>query len=474
MDINELIASIEVEKEAAEKREAKARAGVKLILETARQDGRTTLSDEENVETDSHFGNITLAKSQLDGIKGKLSRAMKVKAEELDADGRSKTVAPSPEYRRPAYDEVARVTREERTYHRGNDPYGKNFLRDVARQFVYNDVGSGVRLSRHMAEERVENAQYLARAAGDTTTTNWAGLTVPQYLTDFVAPAIAGLRPLADVCNHHPLPPNGLSVNYSRVTTASSAAVQASELSAVSSTTVDDTLGTANVLTAAGSQNVSRQAIDRGTNIDDTVLQDLYSRYATALDASLLTLATYGLTAVSGTSAPYVDGAPTAAKLYSKIQGAAAAVETNMLAMGTPDVCVMHPRRWYYLTGAQVSTWPLITSQPMAPLVAGQNTSVAYNQGVRGVLPNGLRVIGDANIGTTLGAGSEDAIFVCPSRELHLWEDPGAPVFIRAEQPNVASLGVLLVVYGYYAFAFNRYANGMQMIAGSGLIAPAF
>jgi hypothetical protein len=32
-------------------------------------------------------------------------------------------------------------------------------------------------------------------------------------------------------------------------------------------------------------------------------------------------------------------------------------------------------------------------------------------------------------------------------------------VFIRAEQPAAASLGVLLVVYGYFAYTFARYAN---------------
>ena len=32
--------------------------------------------------------------------------------------------------------------------------------------------------------------KYMStRAAGDSTTTNWAGLTVPQYLTDMYAPA---------------------------------------------------------------------------------------------------------------------------------------------------------------------------------------------------------------------------------------------------------------------------------------------
>ena len=475
--IRDLVAGIEVELEAATKRGVKAIAEQKLILDTVNQEGRAEFSPDETARFDELDSNIQLAKAQEDGIKTRLARAKKVEAEELDAEQRSGQAKPTNagERAKIPFEQHVSVGREERTYHKGNDPYGKNFLKDVVRQFVSNDVGSVSRLSRHMQEERVEHAQYLQRAAGDTTTVNWAGLTVPQYLTDFVAPYIAGLRPFADVCNKHPLPPEGMSVNFSRVTTPSSVAQQSAELALVSTTSVDDTLGSANVLTAAGSQNVSRQAIDRGTHIDDTVLQDLFSRYATDLDSNLVNMTTYGLTDVCGSvDASYVEANPTAELLYSKIQGAAASVETHMLAMGPPSHVVMHPRRWYYLSGALTSSWPLINSQPMSDQAGGVGFNQAYNTGVRGVLPNGLQVIGDANVSTTLGGGTEDEIYVLPQREAHLWEDPGAPAFIRAEQPTAANLGVLLVVYGYYAFAFNRYANGMQKISGTGLIAPTF
>jgi hypothetical protein len=90
------------------------------------------------------------------------------------------------------------------------------------------------------------------------------------------------------------------------------------------------------------------------------------------------------------------------------------------------------------------------------------------------VLPNGLSVVVDNNIGTTLGAGTEDEAYVVPARECHLWEDANAPLFIRADQPKAANLGVLLVLYGYFAYTFSRYANAMQKINGTGFIAPVF
>ena len=93
---------------------------------------------------------------------------------------------------------------------------------------------------------------------------------------------------------------------------------------------------------------------------------------------------------------------------------------------------------------------------------------------VRGVLPNGLRVIVDNNVSTVVSA-NQDEIYVVPSSECHLYEDANAPAYIRAEQPAAATLGVLFVVYGYYGFTFDRYGAGsMQKVAGTGLTTPTF
>src|SRR5206468_4066349 len=126
-----------------------------------------------------------------------------------------------------------------------------------------------------MQEEQVERGQYLSRAAGDANTGAFTGLVVPQYLTDMYAPATANLRPFADVCNKHELPASGMTVNISRITTPTSVALQATGLSAVSATSIDDTLLTENVQTAAGQQTLSRQAIERGTGIEEVVMGDL-------------------------------------------------------------------------------------------------------------------------------------------------------------------------------------------------------
>ncbi|MFD8882382.1 hypothetical protein ACFV0H_07640 [Streptomyces erythrochromogenes] len=469
--IDDLIASIEVELEAAHKRSKKCGAEIQLILDKAQQDGRSALSVEEDERVAELFAARDQAKGDVTGIENKLANANKIKAEEMERAEQQRTSTPT-QTRKPSYDQVARVGREERTYRKDEDPYGKGFLSDVSRQFLFQDVESASRLARHMAEERIERAQYLQRAVG---TSAFAGLTVPQYLTDLYAPATRALRPFADACNRHPLPESGMSVNISRITTASSAALQANQNDAVSETDMDDTLLTANVQTASGQQTISRQALDRGTGIEDVVFQDLLNGVATSIDSTLLNQATNGMTNVA-TAVTYTDANPTGAELYPKILGAAAGGEAALLAAAKPNLAVMHSRRWYWLSSQMSATWPMINFTNLPVQSAGQaDAGSSYNSGFRGVLPCGLDVIVDNNIATNLGSGTnEDEIYVVPSAECHLWEDPGAPMFIRAEQAKAANLGVLLVAYSYFAYTFGRYANGMQKVSGTGLVTPQF
>ncbi|MFB7473987.1 phage major capsid protein [Kitasatospora sp. NPDC056184] len=469
--IDDLIAGIEVELEAAQKRGTKAVKEVELILAKAGQEGRSNLTPEEDERVTQCFAARDQAKADAAGIEVKLANARKVKADEQERAEAQRNVQPT-QTRKPAYDQVARVGAEERTYRRDQDPYGKGFLMDISRQFMFQDVEASARLAQHMREERVERAQYLQRAVG---TGNFAGLTVPQYLTDLYAPATAALRPFADICNTHPLPEQGMSVTISRITTASSAALQANQNDAVSETNMDDTELTIPVQTASGQQTVSRQAIDRGTGIEDVTLQDLFNRVATTLDNTLINQATTGLSAMAAATT-YTDASPTGAELYPKILGAAAGVEAALLAMGKPTHAVMNSRRWYWLTSQMSSTWPMVNWTNLPVQAAGTaNAASSYGSGPRGVLPCGLEVIVDNNVATNLGAGTnEDELYVVPASECHLWEDPNAPLFIRAEQPKAANLGVLLVAYSYFAYTFGRYTGGTQKVSGTGLVTPTF
>jgi hypothetical protein len=486
--VDGLLAQAEVELAAAKKRRDVARATTAYLIHQANNEGRAELSpDEQQQAADAHASRAQ-ARKDISAINDKIAKLRDLEAEEAEyaAESRRPTPGAQPvaaggggaedragQERRTA---TVRVGSEPRTYSKDTDPYGRQFLMDVARGQLFQDPGSNTRLARHMAEERVERtAEMMERAAGDTNTGNWAGLTVPQYLTDMYAPVARALRPFADICNSHPLPAQGMALDISRVTTGTSTGIQVNELDPASATSADDTLLTIPVQTAAGQQKVSRQAIDRGTGIEDVLMQDLFASLGTTLDNTLITQAATGLSAVAqGTT--YDDTSPTAAKIYPKIMAAAAGVEANLLARGFPTHAVMHSRRWYYLASQMVSSWPFINSAGIPTQAAGTAAPAsAYNSGVRGRLPIGLDVIVDNNIASNLGAGTnQDEIYVVPAMECHLWEDPGAPVFIRADQVAAPNLGVLLVVWEYFAYTFGRFANAMQKVSGTSLVTPSF
>lgn len=478
MNIRDLILSIEVERDETIRHRDRALAEARHILETAKQDGRASLTEEEQTDVEAAMSRRARAEKDLVGIEAKLSSATEIAEAERAADAKLREVADEATNQahggtaqRPQRRAVVSVGREERTYHQGSaGRAGEGFVRDVLWQFLYRDVESEARLTQHMREERIERGGKLERAVG---TGAFAGLTVPQYLTEMFAPAAAALSPFADVCNKHPLPPDGMTVNISRITTASGVGIQATENTAVLNTDMDDTLLTENVQTIAGQQTISRQAIDRGTGIEGVVLDDLFRRYSTVKDSTLLNQAATGMTNVA-TATAYTDATPTGPELYPKILGAQAGVDAALMGFGTPDVAVMHSRRWAWLQSQLTSTWPMISQPNINPQVMGSNLGTRYGAGARGVLPNGLVVIVDNNVATTLGGGTEDEIYIVPTSECHLWEDPDAPVFIRAEQAAAANLGVLLVLYGYIAYSFRRFTNGMGKVNGTGLIAPTF
>jgi len=144
---------------------------------------------------------------------------------------------------------------------------------------------------------------------------------------------------------------------------------------------------------------------------------------------------------------------------------------------------LLRGRRWAWLQSELTDKWPFIAAQGFPVQVGGESSGAGYKAGVRGRLPNGGDVVSDNNLPNNLGVGTnEDVMVVVARQEAHLWEDPNAPLFIRAENgPNMKKLGIDLVIYGYYAGCFDRVVDEQgtpkavhQKITGTGLVAPTF
>jgi HK97 family phage major capsid protein len=359
---------------------------------------------------------------------------------------------------------VAEVKSEPRTYAPKSE---HSFVRDAfAAQFM-NDFGASQRLARHMTEERVERR--------DVTSANFAGLIVPQFLTELAAPFARAGRPFLDAARKHALPAEGLVISISKVTTGSATAVQ-TEGAAVQETNIDDTKLDVSIVTVAGQQNVSRQSIERGTNIDTLVMADLVSAYHTNLDSLFVTTSATSLTNTITQVVTYTDASPTVAELYPKIVDCVQRIQTNFF--GGPNFILMHPRRLAFILAAvDGQNRPLAVPVPNfngQPAFASGNGAPVY--GNSGYTMLGLPIITDANVITNNGVGTnEDVIIVGNTQEAHLFEQGnGEPMMLRFEQPKAAELDVTMIVYGYSAFTANRYPNAFALVGGTGLITPVF
>jgi HK97 family phage major capsid protein len=426
----------------------------------------TRAADEARDLSETEDSNLADLKARADVLDSRIAElrdmqvanlaAAKVRAE-VSADDTTERAAAG----------VVTVNDEPMTY--AAEHRGRSFFSDVYNASTYGDADARDRLNRHRDEMDVEHR--------DGTTGNFSGLVVPQYLTQLAAELARAGRPFADQCTGLPLPDDGMTINISRVTTGASAAVQAAENDAVSETDVDDTLMTVDVRTVASGQQLSRQAIERGTGVDQLIAADMLGALATVLDNQCLNGSgssgqMLGLANVAGVNAvTYDDASPTAAEAFSKLVDGIQQVNSNRYAGA--DLIVMHPRRLaWFQASTDSSGRPLVVPQQNVPSNAmGVGPVAGY--GVTGASIAGLPVVTDANVVTDAGAGTEDEIYIVRRADMLLFEDNG-PALVRMDQTAGLNLTVTMVAYTYAAAAFGRYPASISKISGTGLIAPTF
>ena len=429
------------------------------ILEAVASENRTDLTEDESAKVD------TLVEE---------SRSLDSKIEKLTAQAAADTKAAEA---RSSVAEVAmpkvggaKVTREARTYSADTDA---SFVKDAFTAKFSNDYAAQERLARHTREEEVER-----RSVG---TGNFAGLVIPQYLVDLAAPLARAGRPTADFAtNKMALPAAGMTLNISRMTTGTSTAIQAAENDAISNTNADDTLLTVNVRTIAGQQDISKQAIERGTGIDQFIIQDLIRGWHTTLDNQIIngdgaSGAMLGIRQTPGINdVTFTEASPTVALLYPKLADAYQLVQTSVFQ--NPTHWIMHPRRLAFLLAATDSTGrPLVVPTLNGPMNATATGAGQAYYGNSGYSLMGLPIVADANVTTTAGAGNdEDQIYCVNANELHLWEQAGSPFALNFDATGAGSLTIKSVVYGYSAFTAGRYPGAVSKISGTGLVAPTF
>lgn len=343
------------------------------------------------------------------------------------------------------------------------------FLQDLYQAQLRGDPVATERISQHHRYEVEKRA---------TASSTLGGIIPPQYLVDLYAKAPRNGRVFANELNRQPLPPEGMSLVVPRLTQGTTAAVQASENTAVSTqdpTEVDLTLP---VRTVGGFLPVSRQTLERASYSEQILFEDLTARYDAALDTDILSGSgasghVLGLLNTSGLSES-VAGTQSMTSIWPKIGDVIQQINSVTGGLGyVADKIFMHPRRWGWMEAQLDSSGRPIFGINGLPNYAPTAEGAASGYGYVGRL-HGLPVFIDANVPSNFHT-DEDVIIVCASQIVHLWEnEDGRPVTVAFEQQAGTSLQVQLVAYGYLAFTAGRYPAATGIVDGAGLTTPDF
>lgn len=349
------------------------------------------------------------------------------------------------------------VTRNEPVYRPDAGENDPRFFRDVLIWSTHRDPEARERLHRHNLEQRV------------ITSGAFVGAVVPQFITSLAAGPVRAGDPLLSALEHLALPPEGVTFTVPRsVTTAGTTAnAQTSENTEVSDTDPSLVDLQRSLVTVAGQVDVSREVIDRGGSVTEAYLaRDLTEAINTNIDLQLLEGTgtngqLLGLRNVTATqTVTYTDTNPTRPEFLGYL--GRMPYDLHNARLQSPDTFVMHPRRfWWFMAslGGLMGSLspPFVYDDVNAPAVARYAN---------------IDIIIDANIPTTVGAGTSEDLVYCIRRAdmpIHV-----GPVMISLDnQPLSGTWGVSVIAYRYVTWFPDRYrGTDIVMMTGTGLSSP--
>jgi HK97 family phage major capsid protein len=358
------------------------------------------------------------------------------------------------------------------------NPRSPSFFADV-RNSKLGDWDAADRLRRNTQARGMETrtgdmASSSATAGGSFAPPLWL---VSEFAT-FARPG----RVTADLFQHETLPPGVSSINLPKVSGGATTGVQATQNSALSDTAMTTTSVSSGISLIGGKQIVSLQLLQQsGIPFDRVILGDLAASYAQQLDLGVLAgsgasgqlrglnnAASAGSTIYTTTS-PSLTSTTSANSFYNRVVAAATGIHTTRYLPAT--AVVMHPNRWAWCLEALDTTLrPLIITDGSSLNAAGTSTGIVA-QGAAGniVLPVYL----DANVTTTVGAGSatnQDVCYVLRAPDMTLWE---SDIQVQSfDQTYADNASVLFRCLAYGALIVDKWAGSVNIISGTGLVAP--
>jgi HK97 family phage major capsid protein len=464
------------------------------IVTDAEARGANALTADEDAAFEAKRSEIAAIDEQRTALEARISGLEADEKREADAAEAYKRTGQTGERRSGG----ATVTREPRTYERGN---GRSYFLDMARMQLRGDQDAIQRLQRHgkeldvdmparaEARERRAHSQLdgvrdlnaeqrgsvFEKRTNPNRTDGQGGYFVPPlWLVDQYIDLPRFGRTTANLCRGFDLPAGTDSINMPKVSTGTAAAVQTADAASVTSTDLTDTSVNAPVRTIAGQQDIALQLLDQSPiNFDEVVFADLIADLNAKLDVQVINgsgssgQCTGILNVSSINSVTYTDASPTLAELYVPLVQSASLIEKNRKLPATG--AVMIPSMWYWATGQlDSSSRPLIVQPGVAYNPAAASNGLVA-EGSAGMLSFGLPVYTDGNIPSNLGGGTnETRIITARWDDLYLWEGP-LRTRVLSEVLS-GTLQVRLQVWEYFAFMGNRRPESISVISGTGVI----
>ena len=352
------------------------------------------------------------------------------------------------------------------------------YRRDDVETSYFRDLFNATR-GDDKARQRLTAAQ---ETRASTTTAGAGGEFAPPLwlIEDFVGLARPG-RITADLIGSQTLPGGVSSINIPKITAGAGVGVTVTQNTTITETNVTTTSISSGITEITGKQTVSLALLRQsGTPLDRIILADLAEAYAVMLNTQVISgsaasgqlrgLITAGTAVTFTTTQPAVVSATAANSFYMKVLQAQSTLAGARYLPA--DTIVMHPRRWAWVLGAlDSSNRPLVVpsgsnSNPVG--ISGAPAAVGYAGEMLGT-----PVYVDPGIPTNLGTGTnQDVVFVLRKSDLQLWESAVETASFDATYADQNS--ILYRVLGFAAFIPHRHQASVQVIGGTGLVAPTF
>jgi len=431
--------------------------------ETVALDEKRELTDEERAENEADIARVRSLKSMLEQRAERAElRSVAGLEHLLGGEQRAeKPAAGSAEVReRPVY-----------AQERGD----VSWFADAAAVRLHGDTDALDRMQRHAAAEGQVEKRDLYINAG-----NGGELSPPLYLQElFVQGRIAGAVAASLATKVSLDGYQGQSVTIPKITGNTGAGVQteASPLNALTETDATTGAATESIVAIGGVQDISGLLVRRSfPGADAVIVQNLAKQVAAKKDSLMLDASSdpQSIDGASGINAvTYTEATPTVATLYPKVADAIQQINSSWFE--APSAILMHPRR----VGDLMQSLDSSNRPVVAPMDVAQNPLAHYDgaapraEGFTGLSMMGLPIYADANIPTTVGAGTnQDIVYVAKWDQLLLFES--SVMLDVSREASFKADGVTVKAVQDCTWVVEHAPEAFATINGTGLVAPSF